>query len=162
MKRTLLTIAGIGLLSAFLAYPAFSHNPGRYMMGQQMESGQRLGAGQHHGRGNYEPLSAEKQRKIDKLHEGFTADTKELRLKLHQKRAELQAVLANPTPNKAEAVKIQKELNTLRNSMMGKRLEFRLEAQKIAPETMLAGNDFCAGPGSRAGQGGRHHKMMNW
>ncbi len=161
MKRTLLTIAGIGLLSAFLAYPAFSHNPGRHM-GQQMELGQRLGAGQHYGRGHYQSLSTEQQQRIDKLHESFTTDTKELRLKLHQKRAELQAVLANPTPNKAEAMKIQEELNTLRNSMMGKRLEFRLEAQKIAPEATLAGNAFCAGPGSRAGQGGRHQQMMNW
>lgn len=164
MKKTLLTITGIGLLSALLAYPAFSHNPGRFggFMGHHMDYSQQMGAGQHYGpwHGNAD-LSEKQQQELDKLRDDFAADSKELRLNLRQKSAELQVVLASPTPDPAKARKIQKELNSLRNSMTEKRLEFNLQARKIAPEA-LTGNAYCAGPGSGPGWGGRHHNMMPW
>ena len=155
MSKTLLTIAGIGLLSAFFVYPAFSHNPGGYSMGHRMGAGYQMGMGHHNGpRHGDDALTEEQRSRIDKLSEGFAADTKETRQQLHQKAAELNAVLAAPTPDKAQALKIQRELNSLRNSMAEKRLELNLQVKKIAPEGM-SGNAFCAGPKS-----GRRH--MPW
>jgi len=157
MKKTLLAIAGIGLLSALLAYPAFSHNPGGFM-GQHMAAGEHMGAGGHHGAWfDNDALTEEQQKDIAKLRDSFTAETKELRLNLRQKAAELQAVLASPTPDKASARKTQKELNSLRNTLAEKQLDFDLQINQIAPEAM-AGNGFCPGPG----QGGGRHNMMPW
>ncbi|MDH4320772.1 MAG: periplasmic heavy metal sensor [Desulfobulbaceae bacterium] len=156
MKKTLLAIAGIGLLSAFLAHPVLSHNPGGFM-GQHMAAGEHMGAGGHHGAWfDNDALTEEQQQAIDKLRNDFAAETKELRLKLRQKAAELQAVLASPTPDQATARKIQKELNSLRNTLAEKRLDIDLQVNQIAPEAM-AGNGLCAGPG----QGRGRHNMMS-
>ncbi|MDH5524643.1 MAG: periplasmic heavy metal sensor [Desulfobulbaceae bacterium] len=156
MKKTLLSLAGIGLLSAIFVYPAFSHNPGRYCQDNQMGPGYnghgyQMGGGHHNGPWDEkDTLSSEQRGSLDKLHETFTADTKELRAQIHQKVAELNAVLAAPAPDSAKALKIQKEVNSLRNTMMEKRLTLEIEAKKIAPEA-LARNTFCDGP--RAGRG---------
>ena len=155
MNKTLLTIAGIGMLSAFFVYPAFSHNPRGYSMGHQMGHGFQMGAGHHRGPWHGDDALTEEQRdSINKLNDGFFAAIKELRLQLHQKAAELNVVLAASAPDKAQAKKIQKELNSLRNTMAEKRLELDLQVKKIAPDG-LPQNVFCAGPGS-----GRRH--MPW
>lgn len=158
MKKTLFALAGIGLLSVFLVYPAFSHNPGGHMMNNFHEQGEHMDAEHHHGAwyGN-EALTEEQKKELGKLRNEFAADTKEVRSQLQQKAAELQAVMASPTPDQAKAKKLLKEINAIKNKLAEKRLEFKLQANKIAPD-VLAGNNFCQGPG----QGQRHHRMMSW
>ena len=166
MKKTLLTIAGIGLLSTLFVYPVFSHNPGGYFRGHQMGQGYQMGQGRHMGSGymgqghhsgpwqENTALTEEQRGKISKLQEGFAADSNDTRQQLREKATALNALLATQEPDKTQALKIQKELNVLRNKMAEKRLAFELEVKKIAPEAGSQ-NAFCAGPGA-----GRRH--MPW
>ena len=169
MKTKLLTIIGIGLLGAFFVYPAFSHSPrgnfsGNHMgPGYYMGPGNHMGPGYHMGPGNHmggqghhgpwygdNDLTEDQRAKIGKLSQNFAADTNDIRQQLRQKATELNALLAAPESDKAQALKIQKELNSLRNTMAEKRLELDLQVKKIVPEG-LSQNTFCAGPGSGRG-----------
>lgn len=155
MNKTLITIAGIGLLSALLTYPALAHNPKGYSRGHHMGPGYHMGSGSQHGPwAGYDTLTEEQRGNIDQLTDGFVAETKEIREQLRQKSAELNALLSSPEPDEAKAQEIQKELNTQRNTLAEKRLELNLKVRQIAPEA-LSQNPFCAGPG-----GG--HRYMPW
>jgi zinc resistance-associated protein len=106
MKR-IVTIAGIVLLVAAIAVPAFSHGRGR---------------GRGHDRmGNWQG-SPDGCWEYDK---GYTSLTEEQRDRLNKLRQELY-------DEKAKA--LQKEISDLRTTMAQNRVNFELEARKIAPE----------------------------
>ena len=157
MKKSLLTLTGIALLTGLLAYPVFAYNGGGGWRGCQ-NSGQgyqRGGGGYHHmGQGQgyhhdgprlgYNKMTTEQQEKFDALSEKFAADTNELREDARLKSIELSGVLAANEPDAEKAIALKKELNALRNDLSEKRMLFSLEVRKDFPDS-AATNFFCNG-----------------
>jgi zinc resistance-associated protein len=133
MKR-IVTIAGIVLLVAAIAVPAFSHGrgwgKGRYNMGS---GHQRPSYCWQQGSG-YENLTEEQRGQLDKLRQKSWNENAQLRDKIRSKSAELNALMNSSNPDAEKAAALQKEVSDLRAQMAQNRLNFQLEARKIAPE----------------------------
>ena len=132
MKK-LVTIIGVLLLAAVVAYPVFAHGPGWGRGGHMWGNGGGPGSSWHDGRG-FRGMTEGQQTKLDELNQKFFNETGDLRGKIWSKRAELEGLLnaQNPDENKTKA--LQKEISTLQAQMSEKRLSYRLEARKTAPE----------------------------
>lgn len=153
MKKTILSLSGIALLTTLIAYPVFAHRAGWSNWGGHMGPGYHMGYGNHmhdyYGgpRGGDDTALTEDQRtKLDALHENFAAETKEIRDSLWEKRRALNALLTNPETDTEAATALQKEINVLGNTISEKKLALELETKKIVPETGLS-NFYCGGPG---------------
>jgi len=148
MKK-LATIIGILLLAGVIAYPVFAHGPG-WGRGYHMW-GYGGGPGAcwrgYNGSGG---LTQDQREKLDALDRQFLTETDALRNEIWNKKAELNTLINSENPDKAKITSLQKEINTLRNQMAEKRLSYRLETRKVAPDAYYGGN---AGryPGGRGG-----------
>ncbi|MBW2341164.1 MAG: periplasmic heavy metal sensor [Deltaproteobacteria bacterium] len=149
MKR-IVTIAGIVLLVAAIAVPAFSHGRGWGKAHNDMGYGHG-GPGYCWQQGSgYENLTEEQRGQLDKLRQEFRDENAQLRDKIRAKSAEIKVLLnsSNPDPEKASA--LQKEISDLRTQMDQSRLNLQLEERKIAPELRLGkgyGRSYGAGMG---------------
>lgn len=94
-------------------------------------------------------FSAEQQAKAKKIHDETVAATSETREKLRAKRAELDAQLASPEPDKDKIESLSREIGELRGKLMAARVDMRA---KLAKEGIPA-EAFEAGPGPRNGFG---------
>ena len=147
MKK-LATTLGILVLVAVLAAPVFAH---------------RWGKGEYRdGPGycwrdseQYSNLTESQRAELDKLEQNFFNDAAKLREEIWTKSAELNTMLnsANPDANKVRA--LQKDISNLRAKMGEKRVNFELEARKIAPNARY-GRGYGGGYGYR-GHRGPHH-----
>lgn len=158
MKKTLLSLSGIALLSALIAYPVLAHNRG-WSGGHHMETGYHMNPGEHmngthhmsgfhHGTGaDYTNLTDEQKAELDELNTTFSTETKETKEQIRQKSTELNTLLAEAEPDKTTATELQAELNSLRSTLAEKRLELNLKIKEIAPD-VISSNAFCAGPGA--------------
>ncbi|RLB19988.1 MAG: hypothetical protein DRG71_10420 [Deltaproteobacteria bacterium] len=134
MKK-LITITGILVLTAVIAYPVFAWGP--------KWGGMHRGMGYRgHGPGYcwqgtpaYGALTPEQQTKLDKLQQDFYNETAKLRSELWAKRGELNALLSSPNPDEQRVKELQAQINELRNQLSQKRLDFDLQARKIVPNT---------------------------
>ena len=113
------------------------------------------GAAQAAGR-DYRPdaqawpgLSTEQQAKAKKIHDETVADTSGTREKLRAKRAELDAQLASPEPDKDKIESLSREIGELRGKLMAARVDLRA---KLAKEGIPA-EAFEPAPGPRNGFG---------
>lgn len=97
----------------------------------------------------YPGLSAEQQAKAKKIHDETVAGTSETREKLRAKRAELDAQLASPEPDKDKIESLSREIGELRGKLMAARVDLRA---RLAREGIPA-EAFEAGPGPRPGFG---------
>jgi len=159
--RRILTILGSLLLVAFIAVPAFAHGPGRGKAHHRMRYWKGdPGYCRHYG-GAYENLTEEQRSQLEKLSKGFHDTTALLRTEIGAKSAELTDLLNSPKPDPEKAKTLQKEISDLKAKMAQDRIDFRLEARKIAPELRLGrryGKDYSP-PGRGSGPGyGRHMK----
>ena len=133
MKR-IVTIAGIVLLVAAIAVPAFSHGRGWGKRHYNMGYGHG-GPGYCWQQGSgYENLTEEQRGQLDKLRQKFRDENAQLRDKIRSKSAELNALLSSSNPDPEKATALQKEVSDLRAQMAQNRLSLQLEARKIAPE----------------------------
>lgn len=153
MKR-LTMILGCVILVAAIAYPVLAWGPGwgrgHHMMGYERGPGYGWQGG-----GDYGSLPQEQRTQLDNLHQKFYDDTAALRNEIRAKSGELDTLLntSNPDPEKLRA--LQKEVSDLKGKMAEKRLDFELEARKVAPDARLGrGYDQGYGPGMGYG---RHH-----
>ena len=136
MKK-LITITGILVLTAIIAYPVFAWGP-RW-------GGMHGGMGYWgHGPGYcwrgpaaYGNLTPEQQTKLDKLQQDFYNETAKLRSELWAKQRELNALLSSPNPDDQRIRQLQAQINDLRDQLSQKRLDFELEARKIVPNTAV-------------------------
>ena len=153
MKK-LVTIIGVLLLAAVVAYPVFAHGPGWGRGGHMWGNGGGPGSSWHDGRG-FRGLTEGQQTKLDELDQKFFNETGDLRGKIWSKRAELDGLLnaQNPDENKIKA--LQKEISTLQAQMSEKRLSYRLEARKVSPEGYYGGNVGRYSERSWSSRGGR-------
>ena len=151
--RKVLTTLGILVLVGFLTAPVFAH---------------RWGGGKNYGgpgagpcwsdSEDYANLSETQRGELKKLEEKYINDTTKMREQIWEKSAELNTVLNSSDPDAKKAQALQKEISNLKAKMGEQRLNFELEARKIAPNARF-GRGYARGYGSRGhGYGmGYHH-----
>ena len=146
MKK-LAVIFGIIFLVGAVAYPVFAHGPGWGKGGRGAYGGWGSGPGYcYQGQGTFGNLTQEQQAQLDKLNQDFFNETNTLRNEIWTKKRELNSLLNAEQIDENKVRALHKELTALRADMSDKRLQYRLEAQKIAPEA-----GFGPGWGGRKG-----------
>lgn len=92
---------------------------------------------------------------MDGLDQKFFNETGSLRGEIWSKRAELDGLLNSQNPDENKIRVLQKELSALKAQMAEKRLNYRLEARKTAPEGYYGGNAGRYSERSWSSRGGR-------
>lgn len=155
------TIVGILLLASIVALPVMAWGPAG-----DWHRGRGGGYGPCSYGGAYdEELNRDQARQLDALHDKFLDETEGIRRSLRTKSDQLDEVLDSSDPDMTEAKELQREISALSNSLDEKRLEYMVEARKIAPEVGSyrgRGREYRGyhgrGPGYRHGRGpGYHH-----
>lgn len=143
MKR-LATTLGVLLVAAAVAAPVMAWGPGWGRDGRMMGGG-GYGPGYCWDRDRASTdLTPDQKAKLDELEDKFSSETRELRSQLWSKQEELEDVMEASTPDVERAKALQKEITDLRAKLSDKRLDYELEARKIAPE---AGTKYGRGYG---------------
>ncbi len=93
-------------------------------------------------------LSTEQQDQLKALQQNFIDETASIRTELTAKKANMSILLDTSSPDAAELKNLAGEIADLKAKIMEKRIDFMLNAKKVAP-------DFRFGP--HAGFGGMHH-----
>ena len=154
MKKVLTTL-GILVLVGFLTAPVFAHRWG----GGKNYGGPGGGPCWSEGGANSN-LTESQGAELEKLEQSFFNDTAKLRDEIWSKSAELNTMLNSPDPNAKKAQALQKEISNLKAKMGEQRLNFELEARKIAPNARFS-RGYARGSGSRGygsrGYGSRGH-----
>ena len=101
--------------------------------------------------GGMADLTPEKQQAVTDIQAEYQAKIFPLRQDLYSKRAELNAVMAQATPDLAKAKALNKDINALETQLGDLMLEARA---KIAKETGLRGGGIGGGGGAGGGCGG--------
>lgn len=113
-----------------------------------------MGMGMGHGHGMMN-LTPDQGGKFFDLKEKFRTDTASLRKDLLVKHLEMKALWKTENPDQNAIVAKQKEINALKDQMSLKRVAFRLEAKKIAPQLAFGhGGGMGHGGGCGMGPGG--------
>ena len=99
-------------------------------------------------------LTDEERQKLEAERDAFFDSTSGLRQSIYQKKLELRAEMAKPSPDAAKAATLQGEISGLKAEMAQKRLEHQLKVKEINPEmgAMMMGKGD--GRGGRRGYGG--------
>ena len=155
MKK-LVTIIGVMLLAGVIAYPVFADGPGRgkgyHMRGYGGSPGYcRQNDGGARG------LNQDQRDKLSALDRKFFNETETLRNGIQSKNVEMDNLLNAQNPDEGKMKSLQKEISTLKNQLAEKRLGYRLEARKIAPDGYYGGNArrYSGGRGGFRGKYGR-------
>ena len=98
----------------------------------------------------YPGLSPEQQATAQKLHSESLAGTNALRDALRAKRAELDAQLASPEPDKGKIESLSRDIGELRGKLMAARVDLRA---KLAKEGIPADAYAAPAPQGRPGPG---------
>jgi zinc resistance-associated protein len=156
MKKVLTTL-GILVLVGFLAAPVFAHRWGR--------GGNYGGPGSCWSEsGEYGNLTESQRAELEKLEQNFFNDTAKLRDEIRNKSAELNTMLNSPDPDAKKAQALQKEISNLKAKMGEQRVNFELEARKIAPNARFSRGQ-ARGYGHRGhgyGMGYHHGQKGNY
>ena len=147
MKK-LVTVLGVLLLVGVMAYPVFARGPGwgRGCSGWGSGGGQGNGPGycwQDQG-GN--PAATPEQQQLNNLDQKFLNDTSALRNNIWNKQNEMTQLLNGENPDTAKLQTLQKELSAMKSQMADKRLAYRLETRKLAPQS-ADGGGYARGRG---------------
>ena len=165
MKKLAVILGSIMLIAA-ISYPVFAQGP-RWGWGHHMKGFWGGGPGYCWGdeRGA-SGLSAEQRTQLDDLNKKFFDETATLRSELRTKSGEFRTFLNSENPDAEKAKALQREISGLRVKLGEKRLDYELEARKIAPEGTYArgyGKGYGRqmrgyGPGAGRGYGYGPHK----
>lgn len=101
-------------------------------------------------------LSAEQQMQAKKIFDESYEKTKNIRQTLGAKRAELDAQLSSPEPDKNIIENLSREIGELRGKMISERVEVRNKLAKAGLPADLYGTDGFEGNGGWR-RGGHHH-----
>ena len=114
------------------------------------------GAAQAAGGRDYRPdadaypgLSAEQRATAKKLHDETVEDTRAIREQLRAKRAERDAQLASPNPDKGKIESLSRDIGELRGKLMAARVDLRAKLAKAG----IPADAFEPAPGPRPGFG---------
>lgn len=128
MKRVAATV-GILLLVALLAAPVFGYRGGP-SGGWSRGSGY---CGQGGGWYGSQPLNRSDQ--LERLEEKFYNNTANLRDRIWSKSEELDNLMNSPNSDPKKITALQKEISELRAKLDEEKVNFELEARKIAPKS---------------------------
>ncbi len=106
------------------------------------------------GRGMMMNLTTDQAGKFFDLKEKFRGDTANLRKGLLIKHMEMRDLWKAENPDEKAILAKQKEINALRDQLIEKRIAFRFEAKKIAPQLAFMGMGRGMGMGHGMGMGG--------
>ena len=149
MKR-LIIIAGTLLLVGVFATIGLASGQGKGKDSRSMGQWQGdQGYSSRYVRWN-DDLTDEQRNQLKELHQKFYDETAQLRTEMLAKSGELNILLNTSNPDAEKAKALQKNVSDLSGKMALERLNFQIEARKIAP-------DFRFGMGS--GKGHRRNKM---
>jgi zinc resistance-associated protein len=150
MKK-LVTILGILVLVGVLTAPVFAHRWGR--------GGNYGGPGSCWSEsGEYGNLTESQRTELEKLEQSFFNDTVKLREEIWSKSAELNTALNATDPDVKKVRTLQGEISALKAKMSEQRVNFELEARKIAPNARYGRGYGRGHAGGGYGYGmGRHH-----
>ena len=148
MKKVL-TILSILVVVGMLAAPVFAHRWGR---------GQWSGGSGPcwEDSGEYANLTENQRAELEKLEQQFFNDTAKLRDEIRAKSTEFNSLMNSPEPDAKKVRSLQKDISNLRATMAEKRVNFELEARKIAPNARY-GRGYAKGYGRGYGMRGGHH-----
>ena len=156
--RKLMTVVGVVLLVGVMAYPVFAR--GRGWGGGCSgwgPGGGGQGAGQGYcwqNQGANTALTPEQQSKLNALDQNFFNETSTLRNNIWNKQTEMALLLNGENPDAAKLQTLQKEISALKAQMAEKRLVYRLEARKVAPNNTYGRVLWRGGRGGYRGNGG--------
>ncbi|THB77998.1 MAG: periplasmic heavy metal sensor [Desulfobacteraceae bacterium] len=146
MKRATIFITLIFTLS-LIAGSVFAYGP-------CARGGQAKGFAKNcpgYGGQNFAELTPEQQEQLTSLRQKFFDDTADLRIELVSKHKEMDILLRTSAPDKEKLNQIVKEMSALQSDMEVKRIDFILEAKKIAPDFEFG----FKGKHGRFGKGGK-------
>jgi zinc resistance-associated protein len=136
MKK-IATILGVLFLTAVLTTPALARGPGWGKGYHKAGYGQEYPGFCRQQDRVYDKLTEEQRDQLDKLHDKFYDDTAPLKDEMWSKSRELNRLLDQAKPDAVKALALQKEISDLKTKLAEKRINFRLESKKIAPELRL-------------------------
>lgn len=151
MKK-LLTVSGIILLVGALAYPVFARGPG---WGGGCP-GWNTGGGPGYcwrDQGPATNLTPEQQNQLNSMDQKFHNETATLRNNIWTRQNEMSILLNGDNPDPVKLRALQKEINQLKAEMSEKRLAYRLETRKVAPDRSTYGRGYGKGRGGYGGGG---------
>ena len=145
MKKAV-TIIGALLLVAAIAFPVYARGQGR----GKAHHGMGYGKGSacycwQHGK-VYENLTEEQRSQLQELYQNFNDEKAQLRDEIRSRSAELNSLLNSPKSDAEKAKALQKEISDLRAKLAQKRVNFKLEVRKIAPDVQF-GRKYSKGYG---------------
>jgi Spy/CpxP family protein refolding chaperone len=138
---TALALLGVGAT----AFAGWGRGYGRHM-GWGGGPGNCPGYGYGPGASQGSALSDEQIKAMEEERQAFWKATESLRQNLYAKELELRSELAKENPDAKKAVALQKEISAMQSDLDEKRIEHRLEMQKISP---YAGRGYMMGRGGK-------------
>ncbi len=142
-KQTLITIAVVFTMLVF-AGSAFSGNYGcgkrdrsKFCQGDVMNKGFGYGFGKGFAY-EWAKLSDDQKKQINSLHQKFIDDTATQRAAKTAKHEEIKILMETSSPDRDRLILLSGELGDLKKELMVKRIDFALEAKKIAPELNIS------------------------
>ena len=145
MKKIMIVLTAL-LTVGFLATNAFSRGNG---------GGSKRGNCGGQGYAATANLSQEQQTELNTLQQKFIDETYETRSAMVNKHQEIRLLMETSNPDKAELKSLSNELLDLKKAVEDKRIDFVLEAKKIAPELRMS--SFGHHRGNGFGKGGYGH-----
>ena len=107
------------------------------------------------GAGGFDDLSKDQRDQLTGLKQKFIDETYELRQAMFQKINEMRLIMDTSNPDKAKLSTLSGEVTELEKQIRDQRINYQIEAKKIAPEAGLySGRGFGRKGGSRGGYGG--------
>jgi len=173
MKKRIITLGlvAVMLLGVTYAYaqgPGFGGGPG-HGSGYGPQRGERPCWGSQ-GLGKALNLTAEQKTKLNELRTKFREENAQLIGAMVTKRIELQSLWSNPKADAKAITDKEKELRDLRNQIMEKGVQMKLEARKFLTPEQIAqfgehrgwGRGGMMGPGRGMGMGRGMGGMGMW
>ena len=153
MKK-LLTMLAVLLLVGFMVLPVFAHRRGGN--GSHGEYGP---GGCWQGSRPYGNLTESQMAELEKLEKKYFSDTGKLKEEIWTKSDELENLLSESDADPDKARALQREISDLKAKMAENKLNFQLEARKVAPDVRFGqgyglghGSEYKRGPCGKHGQ----------
>ena len=132
MRKTGIIFAAI--IFAFVATgSAFAWGPGQGKCRNE-------GPNQEGYKGSYEwgaKLTDEQKQQMKELHDKFVDETADLRININAKSEKIRILMETSNPDAGELKSLVKDIADLKGQLMAKRVDFYLDAKKIAPDARM-------------------------
>ncbi len=153
MKKSIIIISSL-LMVALIAGSVFAFGSGRGQgrgMGYNSNQSQ-MGYGMSSA---WNDLSQEQRDSLTALKQKHIDDTYELRSSAFAKQQEVRMLMETSNPDRSKLSTLTQELSDLQRQMAEKKIDYQLEAKKIAPE-LATSMGYGKGRGGMRGSKGGH------